>query len=167
MNKKTLNVLSGAGGIILAGAVYSVVQKFPSYAVHASQYVRFLLAIMAVLCGLLLVSSLFGGDGSKPTWIKAPSSFALTVILTVLCVLSMKYVGFYAAGALYMLIAAWSLGLRRTPVLIASTAVLMLLVYGVFAKFLNVPVPLGIFEEFTFSDIVGSLEKAKLAWLAL
>lgn len=167
MNKKTLNVLSGAGGIILAGAIYSAVRKFPSYAVHASQYVRFLLLVMAVLCGLLLVSSLFGNDSSRPSWIKAPSHFVLTVILTVLCVMSMKYVGSYVAGVLYMLILAWGLGLRRPLLLVVSTAALMLLIYGVFAKFLNVPVPLGIFEDFTFADVAGSLEKAKLAWLAL
>ena len=49
MNKKTVSILSGAAGIFLAGAIYSEVLKFPAYAVHASQYVKFLLAVTAMM----------------------------------------------------------------------------------------------------------------------
>ena len=66
MNKKTVSILSGAAGIFLAGAIYSEVLKFPAYAVHASQYVKFLLAVMAFLCALLIVASLCGGETGRP-----------------------------------------------------------------------------------------------------
>lgn len=167
MNKKTVSILSGAAGIVLAGAVYSQVLKFPEYAIHASQYVKFLLLVLALLCGLLTVSSFFSRDTSKPGWVKAPGPFTAAVVLTLLFVLSIKYVGFYVGAAVYMIVLSWTLGLRKPLLLIVSTALLLALIYGVFVKFLGVPVPLGIFEEFTFSDIPSSLAKAKLAWSAL
>ena len=51
--------------------------------------------------------------------------------------------------------------------LIVCTVLLLAIVYGVFVRFRSVPVPLGVFEEFTFSDIAGSLAKAKAAWALL
>ncbi len=167
MNRKYVSILSGAAGILLAGAVYSQVLKFPSYAIHATQYVKFLLTVMTVLCALLLVSSFFSRDTSKPSWVKAPLLFTVTVVLTVLNVVAMQYVGFYISSAVYMLVLAFCLGLRRPLMLILCTVLLLALVYGVFVRFLGVPVPLGIFDEFTFSDIAGSLAKARLAWSAL
>ena len=163
MNKKSVSILSGAAGIFLAGAIYSEVLKFPAYAVHASQYVKFLLAVMAFLCALLIVASLCGGETGRPQWVKAPGAFTATVALTLVYVLSLKYIGFYAASAVYMLVLAFLLGLCRPLLLVVSTAALLALVYGVFVRFLGVPVPLGIFEEFTFADVPGSLAKAKAA----
>ena len=130
---------------------------------HASQYVKFLLAVMAFLCALLIVASLCGGETGRPQWVKAPGAFTATVALTLVYVLSLKYIGFYAASAVYMLVLAFLLGLRRPLLLVVSTAALLALVYGVFVRFLGVPVPLGIFEEFTFADVPGSLAKAKAA----
>lgn len=163
MNKKTVSVLSGAAGVLLAGAIYSKVLKFPAYAVHASQYVKFLLAVMAVLCLLLIVASLRSVDTSKPQWMKAPGAFTATVAMTLVYVLSLKYIGFYAASTVYMLVLAFLLGLRRPLLLLVSTAALLALVYGVFVRFLGVPLPLGIFEEFSFADVPGSLAKARAA----
>ena len=37
MNNKTVSILSGAAGILLAGAIYTKVEKFPEYAIHATQ----------------------------------------------------------------------------------------------------------------------------------
>jgi len=163
MNKKTVSVLSGAAGVLLAGAIYSKVLKFPAYAVHASQYVKFLLAVMAVLCLLLIVASLRSVDTNKPQWMKAPGAFTATVAMTLVYVLSLKYIGFYAASTVYMLVLAFLLGLRRPLLLLVSTAALLALVYGVFVRFLGVPLPLGIFEEFSFADVPGSLAKARAA----
>ena len=130
---------------------------------HASQYVKFLLAVMAFLCALLIVASLCGGETGRPQWVKAPGAFTATVALTLVYVLSLKYIGFYAASAVCMLVLAFLLGLCRPLLLVVSTAALLALVYGVFVRFLGVPVPLGIFEEFTFADVPGSLAKAKAA----
>ena len=118
---------------------------------------------MAFLCALLIVASLCGGETGRPQWVKAPGAFTATVALTLVYVLSLKYIGFYAASAVYMLVLAFLLGLRRPLLLVVSTAALLALVYGVFVRFLGVPVPLGIFEEFTFADVPGSLAKAKAA----
>ena len=118
---------------------------------------------MAFLCALLIVASLCGGETGRPQWVKAPGAFTATVALTLVYVLSLKYIGFYAASAVYMLVLAFLLGLCRPLLLVVSTAALLALVYGVFVRFLGVPVPLGIFEEFTFADVPGSLAKAKAA----
>ena len=167
MSKKLVSILSGAAGIILAGAIYTQVQKFPEYAIHASQYVKFLLLVLTILCGILLVMSVFGHEKGKPTWVKAPGHFFATAVLTILMVMSLKYVGFYVASAVYMIVLSLLLGLRRPVLLIVCTVLLLAIVYGVFVKFLSVPVPLGVFEDFTFSDISGSLAKAKAAWSLL
>ena len=167
MNRKTISVLSGAAGILSAGALYSLVLKFPPYAVHASQYVKFLLAVLTVLCSILVVSSLMTHDSERVQWVKAPGPFTVTLVLTVLYMFSLKYSGFYVSSALYMLLLAPALGLRRPLLLLTSTAALLALVYSVFVRFLRVPVPLGVFEEFTFSDLPGSLEKARAALMLL
>ena len=126
-----------------------------------------LLLVLAILSGVLLVMSFFGREAGKPTWVKAPGHFFATAVLTILMVMSLKYVGFYVASAVYMLVLALLLGLRRPLLLIVCTVLLLAIVYGVFVRFLSVPVPLGVFEEFTFSDIAGSLAKAKAAWALL
>lgn len=167
MNKKTVSILSGAAGILLAGAIYTRVRKFPDYAVHASQYVEFLLVVLAALSAVLLVTSFFGREQGSPVWVKSPVHFTVTSALILAMVLSLKYVGFYAASAVFMFVLALLLGLRRPLYLFLCTALLLALVYGVFIKFLNVPVPLGVFEEFTWTDIAGSLAKAKAAWALL
>jgi len=167
MNNRTVSILSGAAGIVLAGAIYTQVLKFPEWASHASQYVKFLLLVLALLSGLLLVVSLFGREAGKPTWVKAPAHFFATAVLTIGMALSLKYVGFYVASAVYMIALALLLGMRRPVLLLVCTAALLAVVYGVFVKFLSVPVPLGVFEDFTFADIPGSLAKAKAAWALL
>ena len=167
MNNKTVSILSGAAGIVLAGAIYTQVEKFPEYAIHASQYVKFLLLVLTILSGVLMVMSFFGREAGKPKWVKAPGHFLATSVLTIAMVMSLKYVGFYVAAAVYMLVLALLLGLRRPVLLLVSTVLLLAIVYGVFVKFLSVPVPLGVFEDFTFSDIAGSLAKANAAWSLL
>jgi hypothetical protein len=167
MRNKTVSVLSGAAGIILAGAIYTQVEKFPEYAIHASQYVKFLLLVLTILSGVLLLMSLFGREAGKPTWVKAPGHFIATSVLTIAMVMSLKYVGFYVAAAVYMAVLAPLLGLRRPVLLLICTVLLLAVIYGVFVRFLGVPVPLGVFEEFTFTDIAGSLAKAKAAWALL
>ena len=169
MTKRTVSLVAGVAGIAIAAAVhFLLVSKFPYYAVESTRYAEFLLAVFAILCGLLLVVTLFQKeDGSRPEWVKDPAKFAYTAVLMFVYVFSLGYVGFYAASVVFMIVLAWLLGLRRPLLLLLCTAALLAVVYGVFVKFLCVPVPLGIFEEFTFSDIAGSLAKAKLAWQAL
>ena len=98
-----------------------------------------------LLIPLLIWLYLFRGDNSWAIAVLALS--ALTVVF-----------GF---------VLALLLGLRRPLLLIVCTVLLLAIVYGVFVRFLSVPVPLGVFEEFTFSDIAGSLAKAKAAWALL
>lgn len=167
MSKKTVSILSGAGGIILAGVIYKFVLEFPEYAVHASQYVKFLLAVLVVLSAILLVMSLFGHEEGRPQWVKAPRHFVVTSVLMIAMAASLKYVGFYVAAGVFMFALALLLGLRRPVLLFVCTIALLALVYGVFGKFLGVPVPMGVFEEFSWSDIPGSLAKAKAAWALL
>ena len=167
MNKRILSILSGVAGLVLSGAIYSVVRTFPVHAVEAARYVKFLLAVMAVLCVILIAVSARGNDTSKPVWIKAPCYVFACTALTLIYAWSMPYAGFYVSSVIYVLALALALGLRRWVLLLVSTALLIAVVYGVFVSFLGVPVPLGIFEEFSFADIPGSIEKAKLAWSVL
>lgn len=166
MTKKLVSLLSGISGIIIAALIYfTQVRKFPSYAVESTRYATFLLIVFAILCYLLLVVTLFQkSDGARPVWVKAPSKFTFTVVLMFVYVLSLEYIGFYVASVAFMLVLAPLLGLRRPLLLITCTVLLLAIVYGVFVHFLSVPVPLGVFEELTFSDIQGSIAKAIAAW---
>jgi hypothetical protein len=143
MNKKTVSILSGAAGLVLAAAVYSVVLTFPERAVNASRYVVFLLAVLAVLSVILLVTSLKSGDRSNPTWIKAPRYFFTAAVLTLAYAAVMDWAGFFLSSAVYMVLLSLGLGLRRPKLLILSTAAILLTVYFVFVRFLGVPVPMG------------------------
>ena len=138
MRNKTVSVLSGAAGIILAGAIYTQVEKFPEYAIHASQYVKFLLLVLTILSGVLLLMSLFGREAGKPTWVKAPGHFLATAVLTIAMVMSLKYVGFYVAAAVYMAVLAPLLGLHRPVLLFVCPVLLLAVIYGVFVRFLGV-----------------------------
>ena len=169
MTKRNVSLLSAVGGIIISAAVYFLqVKHFPNYAVESTRYAMFLLAVFAILCTLLLVVTLIQKeDGSRPEWVKSPSKFSYTLVLMLVYVFSLKYAGFYVASVVFMIVLATLLGLRRPVLLIICTMLLLAVVYGVFVRFLGVPVPLGIFEEFSFADLPGSLARAKLALLSL
>ncbi|MDY3869485.1 MAG: tripartite tricarboxylate transporter TctB family protein [Pyramidobacter sp.] len=143
MNKKTVSILCGAAGLVLAAAVYSVVLTFPERAENASRYVNFLLVVLAVLCSILIAVSLKSGDTSRPVWIKAPRYFFITAALTIAYAVVMDKVGFFLASGVYMIVLSLGLGLRRPKLMIISTAVILATVYFVFVRFLGVPVPMG------------------------
>ena len=69
--------------------------------------------------------------------------FFFVVIASVAYLALMRYVGFYPAGLVYMLVVMWRL--RVPPLHMAITlAVLGILIYSVFTLFLKVPLPRGI-----------------------
>lgn len=147
MNKKVLDILGGVAGLILAVAMYSAALSFPDRAPDAARYVKFLAVTIMVLCGALIVQAWFRRGIQIPIqWVKAPRAFTITVVLTLAYAVSMNWVGFYAGSFFYMVVLAWALKYRQPVRLMAFSLCLLLAVYGVFEKFLGVPVPHGVWE---------------------
>lgn len=167
MNKRTVSIISGAAGLVLAGTVYYFTSQFPARAAHAGQYVKFLTLVLAILSGLLILTEFKNRAAENIVWMKAPRYFTITAVLTVLYLSVINIIGFYIASALYILILAPMLGLKNRKMLFISAALLLGVIYAVFVNFLEVPVPLGILEDFDITDIPGSIESAKEAWLYL
>ncbi|EEX49116.1 tripartite tricarboxylate transporter TctB family protein [Jonquetella anthropi] len=145
MNKKTLDILSGAAGILLAAAIFMAAASFPQSAARSARYVKFLSCVMGVLCAVLVGSAAFSRRNAEPIrWIKARRPFWLALVATVAYAAAMNWLGFYLSSGLYVIALGWGLGYRRPVSLFLSAAILLLVIWGVFERFLVVPIPRGI-----------------------
>lgn len=143
MNKKTLDMACGLLGIGVAAAMYMAAAAFPERAYHAAQYVKFLTTATMILCAVLFITAALSKKGGQVAWVKARRPFTATLVLTLAYVALTYVLGFYAASALYMIGLALALGYRRPVSIVLSTALLLVVIWGVFEKFLAVPIPTG------------------------
>lgn len=143
MNRKHLNLLCAAAGLVLAAAMFITIGNFPDRVTSAARYALFLVTILSAFSFLLLIQSLFSALPDKVLWVKAPKPFSITIILTLIYVLLLDYAGFFLSSALYIISLGWCLGFKRPLGLLVGTSALLGTVYFVFVRFLSVPVPTG------------------------
>ncbi len=147
MKEISVNRISAVLGFVLSGSMLIGTKSFPERAVSASRYVVFLAISLAVLSGILLLTSIKSNKSKdkRIEWIKNPLHFIETIVGIVLYFVLLQYFGFLIPSFLFLVIMGWLLGYRKPVRLIVSSVGLLLFIYLVFVKFLSVPVPSGIF----------------------
>ncbi|MCF4114434.1 MULTISPECIES: tripartite tricarboxylate transporter TctB family protein [Dethiosulfovibrio] len=145
MNRKFLNILCAAAGLVLAAAMFFSAGSFPDRAEAATRYVVFLSGLLACLSLALMAQFAFkDSGGERIRWVVNRRTFLFTVVASVLFVLLLNFVGFFLASGFYMFVLGWILGFRDKMWLLIGTLGLLGFVYIVFVRFLAVPVPAGL-----------------------
>ena len=102
-----------------------------------------LVAIVMIACGLMLaVQSILSKNVPKPEWDK--NSLLRILILTVLLVvylIVMPRVGFIICTIILVAAALWLFNMRDIKLLVILSAMCPTVLYFLFAKLLNVPLP--------------------------
>lgn len=145
MNQRGINRFIALAGLLLAGAMALNTNAFPERAAAAARYVLFLSTAMAFFSVVLLLHPLKNGGNQKIEWVRAPKYFLATVVGLLCYVLLLALLGFFAASFLFMTLTTWMLGFRDLRFLLLGTGGTLFFIYLVFVRFLQVPVPTGLF----------------------
>lgn len=155
---KKYNIISSSILLLFSGALYLYASTFPAYqkniaVLNPGFYPKLLACIMALLAGLLLVTSILTKIKEKKTfWAgttkKSMVLLLLTLVMLVIYPLGLHYVGFPLMTFFFILTLVYSLSERKKygmkKIFLVSIGI-TLAIYLVFIVFLRIPFPRGIF----------------------
>jgi putative tricarboxylic transport membrane protein len=147
MTKRLAELLILSGYLILAVLLYRSTASYPvSVQGSTALYVRFLGMALGVFCCLeifLWFKNRNQATTEKLTIATVPMRFWGLFILLLIYSTALSYLGFYLSSALFLPLAMLLLGAKK-PLSIGLTSIgVLLFVYLVFAKLLEVPLPEG------------------------
>jgi putative tricarboxylic transport membrane protein len=147
MTKRLAELLILSGYLILAVLLYRSTASYPvSVQGSTALYVRFLGMALGVFCCLeifLWFKNRGQSESEKMTIATVPMRFWGLFILLLIYSTALSYLGFYLSSALFLPLAMLLLGAKK-PLSIGLTSIgVLLFVYLVFAKLLEVPLPEG------------------------
>lgn len=145
MSKRFAELLILSGYLILSVLLYRSTESYPlSVQGSTAMYVRFLGTALGVLCTielLLWFKKRGQGEGENLNLAAAPLRFWGLAILLVLYSASLSLLGFYLSSAIFLPLAMVLLGAEKPLAIGITSAGVLLFVYLVFAKLLEVPLP--------------------------
>jgi putative tricarboxylic transport membrane protein len=147
MTKRLAELLILSGYLILAVLLYRSTASYPvSVQGSTALYVRFLGMALGVFCCLeifLWFKNRHQAESEKLTIATVPMRFWGLFVLLLIYSTALSYLGFYLSSALFLPLAMLLLGAKK-PLSIGLTSIgVLLFVYLVFAKLLEVPLPEG------------------------
>lgn len=133
--------------LAFCGFFYHETLLLPEKAQH---YPLFVISFLAVLSVLQLVKMLIGCHGhfslvsdADVVWKDfLPRQFVTSFLASILFFVGMYFIGFYLTAVLYIGFMMHYFKIEKKYIVL-TTAVLLLLIYGVFSESLNVPLPVG------------------------
>ena len=147
MTKRLAELLILTGYLILAVLLYLGTASYPvSVQGSTALYVRFLGIALAFFCSLelfLWFKNRGQEETEKMTIATIPGRFWGLFILLLLYSISLSYLGFYLASAVFLPLAMLLLGAKKLLSICLTSAGVLLFVYLIFAKLLEVPLPEG------------------------
>jgi putative tricarboxylic transport membrane protein len=149
MSKRIAEVLLLSGFLILAVLLYRSTASYPEFVQGSTaMYVRFLGGALGVLCVLELVVSFRNkkeksSDIDKMHIAANPVRFWVLLLLMVAYTAVLSMLGFYRASALFLPLAMVLLGAKNPLIILLTSGGVLLFVYLVFAKLLEVSLPMG------------------------
>ncbi|GAB6051495.1 hypothetical protein JCM17960_03150 [Magnetospira thiophila] len=145
MTKRLTEALILCGFLVLAVLLYDSTASYPvSVQGSTALYVRFLGLALGILCTLELLMWMKkrGQDQPKKMVIaEAPVSFWGLFVLLVVYSIALTPLGFYLASGVFLPVAMVMLGARNPFSVGLTSGGVLLFVYLVFAKVLEVPLP--------------------------
>jgi len=147
MTKRFAELIILSAFLILAVLLYRSTASYPdSVQGSTALYVRFLGLALAFFCSLELFLWLKNrklAETEKMTIAKVPMRFWGLFVLLLAYSVSLPYLGFYLASALFLPLAMLLLGAKKPLSICLTSAGVLMFVYLVFAKLLEVPLPEG------------------------
>jgi putative tricarboxylic transport membrane protein len=147
MTKRLTEALILGLFLIIAVLLYRSTASYPpSVQGSTAMYVRFLGLALGCLCALeLLLWAKNRGSAKKEllSMSTAPVRFWGVLTLLVAYSASLSLIGFYPASALFLPLTMALLGAKKPLPVVLTTAGVLLFVYLVFVKLLEVPLPQG------------------------
>ncbi len=146
MSKRIAELLLLSTFLILAVLLYRSTANFPSTVQGSTaMYVRFLGVALGGLCALELFFSLKKKQTETKKMDLAPRPVQFWGLLVLLVIYSalLSTLGFYLASTLFLPLAMLLLGGRKPLTICLSTAAVILFVYLVFDRLLQVSLPSG------------------------
>ncbi len=126
--------------IVIASLMIKAALAYPARAAFASHYVMFWAFTLIVFCIVILFSS-----KKKAEKVENPKKLLFLILSVALYLFAMTYIGFFISSAVFMIGSMLYLGVRNKITLITTTILVLGGIYFIFLKFLEVPVPTGIF----------------------
>ncbi len=147
MTKRLAELLILSGYLILAVLLYRSTASYPvSVQGSTALYVRFLGMALGVFCSLelfLWFKNRGQAQSEKLTIATVPIRFWGLFILLLIYSTALSYLGFYLSSVLFLPLAMLLLGAKK-PLSISLTSIgVLLFIYLVFARLLEVPLPEG------------------------
>lgn len=147
MTKRIAELLILSGYLILAVLLYRSTASYPtSVQGSTALYVRFLGMALAVFCSLelfLWFKNRKQVETEKLTIAAVPARFWGLFVLLLIYSTALSYLGFYISSALFLPLAMLMLGAKKPLSLSLTSVGVLLFVYLVFEKLLEVPLPEG------------------------
>ncbi len=147
MTKRLAELLILSGYLILAVLLYRSTASYPaSVQGSTALYVRFLGVALAFFCSLelfLWFKNRGQAESEKLTIATVPMRFWGLFLLLLVYSTSLSYLGFYPSSALFLPLGMLMLGARKPLSISLTTIGVLLFIYLVFAKLLEVPLPEG------------------------
>ena len=145
MTKRLAEAVILGAFLIVAVLLYRSTAHYPpSVQGSTAMYVRFLATSLTILSAvelLLWVKNRSAASGEKMNLTTAPLRFWGLLVLMVIYTFSLSSIGFYLGSALFLPATMLVLGARKPVPIVLTTAGVLLFVYLVFARLLEVPLP--------------------------
>ncbi len=150
MPRRMAELVLLGGFLILAVLLYRSTAGYPpSVQGSTAMYVRFLGVALALLCGLEIVFALRKrerrepreGESDKMAVAARPLRFWGLFVLLLAYSALLSTLGFYLASALFLPLAMLLLGQRKPVTILLTTGGVLLFVYLVFVRLLEVSLP--------------------------
>ena len=149
MSRRVAEVLLLSGFLVLAVLLFRSTASYPeSVQGSTAMYVRFLGAALGLLCALELIFTLKRrrDDDNPPEKmniaVKPVRFWSLFLLLVIYCT-ALSTLGFYIASALFLPLSMILLGARKPLTILLTSGGVLLFVYFVFARLLEVSLPMG------------------------
>lgn len=142
--------------LLLSVMAFLETLSYPYESAYFPRIIIFLLALMG--CGLL-GKTLYArhkergaggpekqeGVESLPLWKQpVPRKVALMIVCSMIYLIILSSVGFFATTLVYLPVMCWMLGIRKPKTIALSTFFVVFFIYLIFGAFLKVPLPSGI-----------------------
>lgn len=113
----------------------------------ARNFPQFSMIALIAVAGFGFVKTLLHGkvDGGEKLDGSGIKKFVYTLLMSVIFVMSIKYLGFYLAAFIYLTCLMYLLNIRKIKVVLLTNVVFLVCIYFVFSVFLNVPIDKGLF----------------------
>lgn len=133
-------------GVCIVASVFLLfsIKDLPS---TARNFPQFSMIALIVVAGFGVVKTLLHGkvDGGEKLDGSGIRKFVYTLLMSVIFVMSIKYLGFYLAAFIYLTCLMYLLNIRKIKVVLLTNVVFLVCIYFVFSVFLNVPIDKGLF----------------------